>query len=642
MRRGKPTRIFAADLETYADQDSDYTYAWASGLAELYQETPIIHTSLGETWECIQNLLVSDNLIIYYHNLKFDGEFWLHFIKTRTDLEESFCEESGFSRARDLEDGEYSYSISAKGIWYSITIKKYGHTVEFRDSYKLLPFSLEVIGKSFDTKHKKLVMEYTSNCVLDDTNIDYFKNDLYVLKEGLEVMYSEGHNKMTIGSCCLSEFKETFLDRRDYEAFFPNLWEEPAPDYTGYKNAGEYIYKSYGGGWCYVNKHKAGKILVDGLTVDVNSLYPSEMHSDSGNAYPYGKPLWFKGEIPEQAKKKNKYYFVRVRCYFRLKEGKLPFIHIRKHPFYRANENLESSDIVDHTTGKAYKTLQVGGKLIDSKATMTFTETEHKLFLECYNVDEYEELDGCYFMSAEGFFDEYLDKYKKIKMTSKGAKRQIAKLFSNNLYGKMAMNDDSSYKRAEIKEDGSIGFISYEQYDKTPGYIAIGSAITANSRAFTIRAAIANYRGGGPGFAYADTDSLHCDQYKESDLVGIPIDDAAYNHWKVEGHWETGLFIRQKTYLEISNGDIQITCAGMPKNSKEMFRRAVNRDTSESEDPNINRLVEENIEYILNGKEITDFKAGLEVPGKLVPAHVKGGIILKETTYKIKETNWYL
>ena len=43
-------------------------------------------------------------------------------------------------------------------------------------------------------------------------------------------------------------------------------------------------------------------------------------------------------------------------------------------------------------------------------------------------------------------------------MNSKGAKRTEAKLFLNNLYGKLASSSNSSFKVAYVKEDESIGF----------------------------------------------------------------------------------------------------------------------------------------------------------------------------------------
>ena len=111
----------------------------------------------------------------------------------------------------------------------------------------------------------------------------------------------------------------------------------------------------------------------------------------------------------------------------------------------------------------------------------------------------------CGFTLERVFFDEYIDKYGEEKRTSKGFKRQKAKLFLNNLYGKFAMSDNSSYKEPYLDDDGVIRFILHEEHEKKVGYIPIGSAITSYSMNFTIRHAMANY----DRFCYADTDSIH-------------------------------------------------------------------------------------------------------------------------------------
>lgn len=91
-------------------------------------------------------------------------------------------------------------------------------------------------------------------------------------------------------------------------------------------------------------------------------------------------------------------------------------------------------------------------------------------------------------MDAEGYFDEYIDKYRKIKMTSKGAKRELAKLYLNNLYGKESASTDSSYKIPYLNPDKDcLSFDLVEEKEKTPGYIAIGSYITSYARNFTIK-----------------------------------------------------------------------------------------------------------------------------------------------------------
>ena len=138
---------------------------------------------------------------------------------------------------------------------------KYNHKfIEIRDSLKLLPYSLKDIGIGFKTKHQKLTMNYKglryANCPITDEEMEYIKNDVLVLKEGLEFMFNEGHDKLTIGSCCMEEFKSSFL-LGDYDIYFPNVYEIDLPPSFGYNNVGEYIHASYHGGWCYFVEGKS-------------------------------------------------------------------------------------------------------------------------------------------------------------------------------------------------------------------------------------------------------------------------------------------------------------------------------------------------------------------------------------------------
>ena len=160
-------------------------------------------------------------------------------------------------------------------------------------------------------------MEYTgfrySGCKITDEEKEYIKNDVLVVKEALEIMFNEGHNKLTIGSCCLAEFKK-IIGKDDFKNYFPNLTEITLDKETyGSFNAEEYIRKSYRGGWCYVVKGKENKIYTKGITADVNSLYPSVMSSDSGNRYPVGQPYFWQGDyIDEQALKPVSYTHLRA------------------------------------------------------------------------------------------------------------------------------------------------------------------------------------------------------------------------------------------------------------------------------------------------------------------------------------------
>ena len=631
MTRGKDRkyRYFSCDFETTVYDGQKDTEVWASAVVELGTEDVKILHSIGETLQYFKSLKC--NMICYYHNLKFDGNFWLYYLMHDLGWKQATHKEADGTIDWDdrwhLLNNEFEYMISDEGQWYTITMKVNNYIIQLRDSLKLLPFSVKAIGKAFQTKHQKLDMEYKglryAGCEITTEEQKYIANDVLVVKEALEIMFSQGHNKMTIGSCCMAEYK-VLTGKYQYDSWFPNVYDiHIDKDLHGEDNAGDWIRHSYKGGWCYLVKGKENHIYTNGTVADVNSLYPSMMSSESGNRYPVGNPHFWAGNfIPEEAQAEDRYYFIRFRTKFYLKENMLPFIQIKGSWLYKGTEMLTTSDVLNPKDGKYYdKYYDKNGKLCDTTVTLTLTCIDYKLFREHYDVKDFEILDGCWFDTDIGIFDSYVDKYKEIKMNSKGAMRTLAKLFLNNLYGKMATNTNSSFKMAYIKEDGSIGFDTIEQNHKKPGYIPVGSAITSYARNFTIRAAQANYYGPDKdGFIYADTDSIHCDLPADK-INGIKVDDRAFCCWKLESSWDRAVFVRQKTYAEhvtmenlepIADPYWNIKCAGMPERCKKIYLK-------EHE-----------------GRELEDFHVGLKVHGKLVPKRIRGGVLLVETDYEMR------
>ena len=639
--------IYSADFETTVYEGQDHTEVWASALVKLDSDEPIVHHSIGETLDYLKKQ--NEDAVLYYHNLKFDGNFWLSYLLTELNFKQGFdvISESQvvWKKKKQLDNNEVIYSISSMGQWYEITFKYRGHIFTLRDSLKLLPFSLKKIGKDFKTEHQKLDMEYEgyryAGCEITPEEEQYIKNDVLVLKEALNMMFAEGHNKLTIGACCLSEYKR-LLGKEDWQIFFPKL-QDIEIDESVYDapNADAYIRKSYRGGWCYLVDEAKNQIYHDGTTADVNSLYPSMMSSESGNYYPIGKPQFWQGnQIPIQATKPNRYYFIRIRTRFYLKKDMLPFVQLKHNIRYKSTEMLKTSDVYDKTTDKYYKQYKdKDGNTHDTKVTMTLTMTDYKLLQEHYILEDFEILDGCWFYSEIGIFDMYIQPYAQQKMTSKGAKRQIAKLFLNNLYGKLATSPISSFKIAQEREDESLGYKVIVEENKEPIYIAAGSAITSYSRNFTIRAAQQNYHGKGKrGFKYADTDSIHCD-LKPSEIKGIKVHDTAFCCWKLEACWDTAKFIRQKTYVEhVTHEDLQpieqpyynIKCAGMPESCKDLFLISMGEKQP-------SKKQEKYKDFYSQKRTLSDFKIGLTIPSKLVPKTIKGGVILSETEYTLRD-----
>lgn len=647
----RKVRRYAADFETTVYKGQERTDVWSSAFSELFSETEevTIHHTIKETYDYFSNM--KEDVIAYYHNLKFDGAFWLDFLMNEmgytTALSEVQCGEKKAEKwidNKNMNPKTLKCSISSMGQWYTITIKTDKNVIELRDSLKLLPFTLARIGKSFKLKHQKLEMEYDGfrfpGCDITDEEKAYIANDVLVLREALEFMFSEGHDKLTIGACCLSEFVNGF-GKEDYDSIFPDIYKIPIDESYGSPNAGEYVRKSYRGGWCYVVKAKRNEIKTNGTTADVNSLYPSMMSSESGNRFPVGRPTfysmknssdemkkWWLNRILWCANTMQQYYFVRFKTRFYLKHGKLPFIQIKNSFRFCGTDSLETSDYYDKKEGRYYtqwyKPDETGKPVLtDTAVTLTMTMIDLKLMLEHYDVVNFELLDFCCFNTEIGLFDDYMEKYKNIKQNSTGAMRELAKLFLNNLYGKMAASTDSSFKVPFIKPDGVIGLRDVEANDKKPGYIPIGSAITSYARNFTIRAAQQNYYGiDEPGFIYADTDSIHCDLPPEA-LKGIRVHPTDFCAWKLESCWDTAIFTRQKTYIEhitkenlepIDSPYYNVKCAGMPESCKKLFVKGM-----------------ANNEY-----QLSDFKIGLVLPGKLMPRRIKGGILLCETTFEMR------
>lgn len=644
--------IYVADFETTVYDGQQKTEVWSCCVCKIFEDIPLIFGNIIDGMSYFEREAKSKNIIAYFHNLKFDGNFIMHYLlsnpeKYKQGIRYEFSEDNKavpvFKKDKELENGEYTYLISNKMVqWYSLKLKINDHIIEFRDSLKLLPFSLKEIGKSFDTKHKKLEMDYNNhfepNCKITKEEREYIINDVLCLKEAIEIMVNQNHLKLTIGACCMNEFKNISFDPiLSYERLFPQLDEIKTP-FDEFDNAYEYIHKSYRGGWVYVNPRKANKLIKKGLTADVNSLYPSVMHSESRNAYPCGVPTFWKGNyIPGDAQQRDRYFFVRFKCRFKLKENHLPFVQVKDSYIYRSTDMLSTSDFYDKKTKKytRYYREKETNKVKDTFVIMTMTCTDYKRFLEFYDVFDFEILDGCWFYTIKGIFDFYINKYKKIKMNSTGAVRTLAKLYLNNLYGKLATGKDSSYKVAYLdSETKSVQFETVSEDKKRCGYIACGSAVTSYARDFEIRTAQSNY----DIFIYGDTDSIHCEG---DEIRNIRIHDSDFNAWKIENRWLNGYFVRPKTYIEYCTHKDEkkcepyynVKCAGMPDRCKNLFIASITQNKKDIE--SLGKLDENEKIFISKKRSLYDFNVGLKVPSKLFQKRIKGGVLLVKGDYEM-------
>ncbi len=570
-------KIYTADFETTTDIND--CRVWAYAICEVGNPDNFIY---GNSIEDFMKILANNesNDKYYFHNLKFDGEFIFSYI-----LNQGF---EYVPSKKERKSKSFSCIISDTGQFYQIEIyfkvtKKHTNKVTILDSLKLLNFSVDKIAKDFKLPINKLSIDYKAKRevghILTPEEIAYIRNDVEIMARALKIMFDEGLSKMTIGSNALSIYKE--MNQR-FDTYFPVLPAEVDKD----------IRRSYKGGFTYLNPLYKEKEVGYGNIYDVNSLYPSVMYYEN---MPIGNPEFFNGEYKYDPL--YPLYIVTLSCSFKLKKGKIPTIQLKRNLHYLPTEYIETTN----------------GDI----ETFTLTNIDLELFLSHYDVEDLMYHSGWKFKSTKGLFCSYIDMYTSLKINSKkegnGALYLIAKLMLNSLYGKFGLNPEMRSKYPYLKEDGVIGYHLTDKEIRDSVYIPVATFITSYARRKTITTSqkIRDYSlktYGEDYYIYSDTDSIHCRNLDAKELEDIiDIDKYKLGAWDNEAQFTKGKYIRQKCYIEhiVGKDKINVTIAGFPKNLAEKV-------TFDNFNP--------------------DFSSN----GKLAFKHVKGGIVLVDTTFTIK------
>lgn len=577
---------YVADFETTTKEDNCHVWAWA--ICEVGNSSDV---EIGLTIDSFMSWCrqQNDNPKIYFHNLKFDGQFIMYWLF-----------KNGFKHVKreDRDTGTFTTLISDKGMYYTIEVifsikGKNVRKVTFVDSLKLLPMPVKAIAKAFKLPIQKGEIDYKAHddlpegSPITDEEKDYIQRDVQIVAHAIDYFNSQGLDKMTIGSCALDEYKK-IINKRNFKKYYP------APKYHND------VKQSYKGGFTYLNPKFAGKVVKNGIVLDVNSLYPSVMYYEY---LPFGTPIFFEGEYEED--KIYPLYTQMLRCSFDLKPGKIPTIQIKKSVFFSGTEYLTTSN--------------------NEEVTLCLNSIDLKLFFEHYEVHNPEFISGWKFKATQGLFTDYIDKWSTNKINAKKEGNHglylISKLFLNSLYGKFGSDIVTKSKIPYLdEEEDRIKFKDSEPEEKEGVYIAMASFITSYARLKTISAAQTitdNYNAGKSKiqFIYADTDSLHCVSPDFELPEGLEIDDTKLGAWKWENKFIKAKFLRQKCYIELCSEDVEnpepeydlkVTVAGMPTACHEAVT-------------------------------FQNFKIGASYQGKHQPKIVKGGVILADVDYTIKK-----
>lgn len=602
-------KMYVADFETTTTEDN--THVWAYAVCEVgNSENVMIGTTIDEFMKWCEDQ--KDNPKIFFHNLKFDSQFIIYWLFHH-----------GFKHVEKPEERAtktFTTLISNKGLYYSVEVifKLQGRNVKkvtFQDSLKLIPLSVDAIAKSFKLPIQKLKIYYASHNELPEgapltpEEEEYIKHDVQIVAHAIEYFHSQGLDKMTIGSCALNEYKK-LIQKKNFNNWFP-----PPKFHDDVK-------QSYRGGFTYLNPKFAGKMVRNGIVLDVNSLYPSVMYD---SYLPFGTPIFFKGQYEQD----NLYplYTQMMKCEFRIKPGKIPTIQIKKSLFFTGNEYLTSSD----------------GEIVP----LCLNSVDLKLFFEQYEVSNVEYISGWKFKATKGLFTDYIDKWSHNKIQAKQEGNHglylISKLFLNSLYGKFGTDTLVRSKIPYLDKDSDV--VHY--YDSKPEtkdgvYVAMASFITSYARLKTISSAqkiTDDYNAGKSKiqFVYADTDSLHCISPDFELPKGLDIDSTKLGAWDHEANFGKAKFLRQKCYIEnhiISEEDYY---KGKYTESGELTENAFRYSKDKHGFYELKITVAGMPVSCHHEVTFQNFQIGAEYSGKLQPKIVRGGTVLKSVDFTIKK-----
>lgn len=388
-----------ADFETTTDPND--CRVWAGCAVDV---DSLEVTYLGTELDGFMEYLQDKNTICYFHNLKFDGEFILHWLFTH-----------GFKCNDSKQDRTFNTLITDDGLFYSIEVMfRRGNgrrlqKVVFYDSLKKLPFKVATIAKAFELPMTKGSIDYKAHrpkgYQLTEEEKDYIVKDCKIVAEALKIQLGQGLTKMTNASDAMNGYKN-IVGKDWFERYFPTLPVELDQD----------IRRAYKGGFTHLMERFRGAEGLEGKQYDVNSLYPWVMYT---KLLPYGYPKYFEG-FPEP-EENYPLYIIHMKCTFELKPDHIPTLQLKNNRRYKETEYLTTSRV------------KMGDHWDDEPVEMWLTNVDYELLIDHYDIDDVTYINGFRFKGVIGLFKEYIDYWMHIKETTTGALRQLAKLMLNSL-----------------------------------------------------------------------------------------------------------------------------------------------------------------------------------------------------------------
>lgn len=540
---------------------------------------------------------ITRNTRIFVENLTFFGYYIVDFFTFDANLLLCFDpEKKAFFEDSELPDRSFTYLFTKNGF-QNITVHCFEKIVKFINADSLISVSNK------DTKNVSCEVRAQKAF------------------EILQNLRNNGYKKNTIASNSMDELR-AMIGRKLFNELYPRLEDRKLDEKDfGSKNAFDYVFKAYGGGWLFLNPNFKQKTLKNQKidVFDCNGMYPAQL-SCKFQKIPVGEPKFVKCEhLPEYLKgesAKSYYYFIRFKCSFFLRPRRFPFVKIKGDHRFRVGENLVSTCL--NANAEYYKRFSdikfekhYQKKLI---VTMTMSETEFKLFRENYLISDFEILDFCVFESAKrNFFYNFFEKRSFLRGELTGDLKKIEKSMANTVIGKFATSYDAPFFVLQ-KTKSRLSYPKKYDGEKAAGYIPLAAAVVSAAKCEVVRIAQLNY----DNFIYSNTDSFHllnCDNPE-----GFLVDQEKSGYFKLEFEASEGRYLRENSYI-LKNGDnLKIVCS-MSENAKDNLVQAFLKNE------NFEKKTEQEIEFIKRGLDVEDYQIGLKIPGNEILRLVPGGVL---------------
>lgn len=503
---------------------------------------------------------------------------------------------------------------------------KYDGKIEFRDSLKLFPKSVKDLGKALKLPKLDEENEFSYNLVRDydyrpdEQEIEYCVRDVDIIERFFHKAPDYSKVGITLASNSMRYFKNNCfpinIRGKEYNTFndlFPSgnkKFSSVLGKITGKVNEFKKyslddlnnIYKDgYTGGLTQVNKTYEGVYIINKdyeekeqlierlrflgrsyiitnnveRIIDVNSEYPYIMKTAK---IPFDYPMSII-DFPEENEVMRLAHSETTLCMCiiedvtgTLKNDKLPIIPKHRN-LKRCNLSNYLYELYHHTLICNYE--------------------EFELYKEHYDILNYQITQCVVFKCVKGvIFEDYINTFYKMKeqATEDGdkARREIAKLFLNTLYGKFGMSPTrESYERFydlldedwKIDKDREYYYIDdegkqvFEKFSPDGNWIYpfLASCVTSYARIYLIKMID---KIPFQCFLYCDSDSIH---FIDNDEYGFEhmkqdglIHDTDLGKFDNEDNTRSSIYLAPKKYgyISMKDNEIIIKCAGLPDDAK--------------------------------------------------------------------------